>query len=412
MKTMIKKAAGLAAALLLTSSVLAGCNAPIAEPSDRDWISVTVTPSATITSERPSTPSDAATIDELSPEPAQVSDPNPAEAEEKVPVEATDKAPAETPVEAADKAAEKAADKAAEAADKAADMDPATSPAPDPTPSTAPSTVRPANATVEYAFNNNQPSASKVFGGAFISEGTVKVTIQKIAVYSKTEIYFTVQNNTTETASFHMTKPTMIVDGTQINTTTFEVDTSVVPSSSRSFVYSFDTKLKKDTVFDLTMSIYVVKSGANNITVEGIDLSQATASGLGTSNQLLDFRAWDFTEEQKEHYQDLLNSLGEPTADAIDVIGFYCSYTNDGGLRLDAFIRNGTDKAINIRTFEPLEVLTTDGQVIASGNFPNDYYGILLPSQSVIWGFNYGKEVVNIPDADLSVYRVHSNCRY
>ena len=129
---------------------------------------------------------------------------------------------------------------------------------------------------MEYEFKDEQPSASQIFGGTFIDEGTVTVTIQKIAVSSKTKVYFTVKNDTTETASFFMTEPTLIVDGNQINTTTFAIGSDVVPSASRSFIYSFDIKLEKDTVFDLTMSIFVAKGGLSQIiTVEGIDLSKA-----------------------------------------------------------------------------------------------------------------------------------------
>ena len=137
----------------------------------------------------------------------------------------------------------------------------------------------------EYEFTNDQPSASQMFGGVFIDEGTVTVTVQKIAVSSKTDIYFTVQNNTYGTASFHMTKPTMIVNGNQISTTTFAVGSEVASFASRSFIYSFDIKLEKDMIFDLTMSIYVAKGGLSQmITVEGIDLSKSNDSSKNTDN--------------------------------------------------------------------------------------------------------------------------------
>ena len=132
---------------------------------------------------------------------------------------------------------------------------------------------------MEYEFTDAQPSASQTFSGGSIKGGTVAVTVQKIVVSSRTDVFFTVHNDTAGTASFFMTKPTMVVEGNQINTTTFAVDTDVVPSASRGFVYSFNTKINKDTVFDLTMSIFVSGGGLSQIiTVEGIDLSRATES--------------------------------------------------------------------------------------------------------------------------------------
>ena len=127
-----------------------------------------------------------------------------------------------------------------------------------------------------YTFADNQASASKEFSSAFMATGTVTVSIQKIVVtLFESEIYLNVQNDTESTASFHMVKPTILLNGKQVNTTTFVVGEDVVPSANQTFKFSYDVSLPADSIFDLTMEIYVPKSGASSITIKDIDLSKA-----------------------------------------------------------------------------------------------------------------------------------------
>jgi len=130
-----------------------------------------------------------------------------------------------------------------------------------------------------YEFTTDQPSASQTFGGTFIDKNPVSITVRKLEISGATTyVHFTIYNATSETASIHMTEPTLVVGGNQISTTTFAIGTDVVPSASRDFIYSFRTELKDDSIFDLTMSIFVPKAGAETITVKGIDLSKAAES--------------------------------------------------------------------------------------------------------------------------------------
>ena len=121
--------------------------------------------------------------------------------------------------------------------------------------------------------------------------------------------------------------------------------------------------------------------------------------------QPLDFREMVLTEDEKNLYQNLLNELGNPTEGNADVNGFYLQYTDDGGLLLAAFIRNGMNQLLNIKAFDPLTVKTPDGRVIASGNFRSNF-GTILPSQSIIWQFHFDRNHVLILDADLSKFYV------
>ena len=128
-------------------------------------------------------------------------------------------------------------------------------------------------------------------------------------------------------------------------------------------------------------------------------------------NQPLDFRDWDVTDEQKYWAQNYLNELGNPTSGSIDVVGFELYYTDNGGLVLIAFIRNGMSQALNIRSFEPLTIKTMDGRVIATANFYGNY-GTIQPTQSIIWRFNFSREFVMIQGADVSKYIVTSSVRH
>ena len=152
-------------------------------------------------------------------------------------------------------------------------------------------------------------------------------------------------------------------------------------------------------------------SVSDKLAISYPDERQLPTQATPVVNQSIDFRDWNLTDSQREELQSSLNARGNPSADAIDVVGFDLSYKADGSLVLIAFIRNGLNQLVNIRTFEPLTINTTDGRVIASGNFAANY-GTLLPSQSIIWEFTYLRDFVLITDADLSEYRVHARYYY
>ena len=128
-------------------------------------------------------------------------------------------------------------------------------------------------------------------------------------------------------------------------------------------------------------------------------------------NQPIDFRNWEFTQNEMDLIQRRLNEYGNPTAGNVDLYGIEIYYTEDGGLALIAFIRNGMNQLLTIRAFEPLTISTMDGRVIASANFPGNY-GTILPSQSIIWGFNFDSNYVMINDADFSEYQISAGYRY
>jgi accessory Sec system S-layer assembly protein len=105
-------------------------------------------------------------------------------------------------------------------------------------------------------------------------------------------------------------------------------------------------------------------------------------------------------ESEKQKLQKLVKDLPKPRNKEINIMGLNAKFLDNGNLTVTVLFRNGNYKGINIQQL-PLEILDENEKIIAKGGFNLEAFEIKA-NTSKPWTFIFPKELVQLPDADLS----------
>jgi accessory Sec system S-layer assembly protein len=108
-------------------------------------------------------------------------------------------------------------------------------------------------------------------------------------------------------------------------------------------------------------------------------------------------------ETEKQKLQKLVKELPKPHNKEINIMGLSAKFLDNGNLTVTVLFRNGNYKGINIQQL-PLEILDESGNIVAKGGFHLESFEVKA-NTSKPWTFIFPKELVQLPDADLSKWK-------
>jgi accessory Sec system S-layer assembly protein len=109
-------------------------------------------------------------------------------------------------------------------------------------------------------------------------------------------------------------------------------------------------------------------------------------------------------QEQIERLDQLVSHLTPPKPGELNFMGLSAVFGEKGDLSVSLLIRNGSQKNIAIQTL-PLQVLDAHDKLVASGAFRLESFEVKA-NTSKPWTFIFPKDLVKIPDPDLSRWKV------
>ncbi|MEG0448463.1 MAG: accessory Sec system S-layer assembly protein [Lysinibacillus sp.] len=104
---------------------------------------------------------------------------------------------------------------------------------------------------------------------------------------------------------------------------------------------------------------------------------------------------------QKEELAKIVKSLPKLGETEVNFTGLQAQLTDDGGLNVSIFIRNGYNKSINLEQL-PFEIIDANNKQIAKGSFKMDPILTVQANSTKPWTFLFPAELVDAEDADLS----------
>ncbi|KAB2336769.1 accessory Sec system S-layer assembly protein [Cytobacillus depressus] len=159
--------------------------------------------------------------------------------------------------------------------------------------------------------------------------------------------------------------------------------------SSRPWVFVFPQESLKVTEFskeNWTLAFELRKK-------HSLDLEESWQKGL--------------SEDAKKQLENIVNSTEPPKEGEINIMGLQAKLDDEGSLHTTIFIRNGTDKDIQIEQL-PLQVIDASGEVAAQGGFTlNDFE--VKANTSKPWTFIFPKDNIKKDQPDLSKWIIKIN---
>lgn len=109
-------------------------------------------------------------------------------------------------------------------------------------------------------------------------------------------------------------------------------------------------------------------------------------------------------EEQKSALRNIVKGLPSLKTREVNIIGFQAKVTDENGLNISIFVRNGCPHHINLEKIS-LEVIDASAEIVARGSFKLENF-MVKANTSKPWTFIFPKEMIQKDDPDFTRWTV------